>query len=129
MKRLLVIFVFAVCCGAVWSQINPEYQPQRTPEEIAQKQNATLIRELGLRDSVQLDTLYRMHLKYARMRQVSNTRAEDLQRMQAMIAELEHILTPEQYQQFMEHQFDDRPRHPHAIYRQPADTPKIQARP
>lgn len=129
MKRFFVIFVLATSCAAVWSQMIPDCQPPRTPEDIAQKQNVMLVRELGLTDSVQLDTLYRMHLKYARMRQVSNTLAEDLERMQAMIAELKNILTPEQYQQFMDHQVDDKPRHPHAIYRQPANTPKIQAKP
>jgi len=90
-----------------------EEKPQRTPEEIAQKLNSMLIRELGLTDSAQIDTLYRMHLKYARMRAKSNTRAEDLERRLASDMELKGILTPEQYERFMSRQIDERPRHPH----------------
>ena len=90
-----------------------EERPKRTPEEIAQKLNSMLVRELGLTDSVQIDTLYRMHLKYARMRALSNTHAEDLERRLAMDAELKGILTPEQYERFQNRQVDDKPRHPH----------------
>lgn len=74
-------------------------QPQRTPEEVARKQTAMLCRHLGLRDSIQKDTLYRMHLKYARMRQISPER--NTERRDQMDAELRGILTPEQYESFM----------------------------
>ena len=114
MKTWINILVFiAVCAGAYAQPPLGEELPQRTPEEIARKQNAKLIRELGLVDSAQIDTLFRMHLKYARMREISNTRAEDLERLQDMITELKGILTPEQYEQLMNRQVDDAPRHPH----------------
>ncbi len=129
MKRRLVIFVFAGLCASVFGQNPPDCQPQRTPEEIARKQNAMLSRELGLTDNAQLDTLYRMHLKYARLRAASNTRAEDLQRLQDMIKELQSILTPEQFDRFMNHEVQTRPRHPHLLYNQPSDTPRTRPAP
>ena len=115
MKRYFYIVLLAISTSSMYAQ--PPFQDcpqQRTPEDIAEKQTMMLRRELGLTDSVQLDTLYRMHLKYAKLRIVSNTRAEDLERLQAMTLELKNILTDEQYRQFMDHQVDDRPRHPHA---------------
>ena len=114
MKKCIFIIVFAAVAGGAFAQPPQESPQRRTPEEIALKQNAMLARELGLTDSIQLDTLYRMHLKYAKLRAISNTRAEDIERLQAMTQELKSILTAEQYQQFMDHQVDDRPRGPHS---------------
>lgn len=113
-KYFLVVALAAVTCTAFGQNVPPEGHPQRTPEEIARKQNAMIIRELGLKDSAQIDTLYRMHLKFAKLRAISNTRAEDVERLQAMTQELKGILTPEQYHQFMDRQVGDGPRNPHA---------------
>ncbi len=110
------------------AQTSQENLPQRTPEEIARKQNFMLSRELDITDSVQLDTLYRMHLKYARLRLISNTRAEDLDRQQAMTNELKGILTPEQFRRFMEHQVESRPRHPQVVFRSSNDTNHTQTK-
>ena len=129
MKRQFVIFALASVCSLGFAQPPQEDAPQRTPEEIARKQNLMLSRELGLTDSAQLDTLYRMHLKYARFRAVSNTRAEDLERLQALTKELQSILTPDQFKRFMDHQVEPRPRHPHVIYSQPGDTQRTQPTP
>ncbi len=74
------------------------------------KQTEMLSRELGITDSLTRDTLYRVHLRYVKMRQISNTRAEDLERMQAFYAELKQILTPQQYEQFMHQQMFPGPR-------------------
>ena len=115
MKKYYLLIAIAAVTGSVFAQMLPPEPPQhRTPEEIARKQNTMLARELGLTDSVQLDTLYRMHLKFAKLRAISNTRAEDIERLQAMTQELKGILTAEQYQQFMNRQVDDRPRGPHS---------------
>jgi len=129
MTKYLVTFIFAALYFVVMAQTPPENLPPRTPEEIARKQNSTLARELNLTDSSQLDTLYRMHLKYARMRAVSNTRAEDLERLQAMIAELKGILTAEQYARFMTHQVEHRPRHPQVTFHPTNDTNRISPKP
>lgn len=88
-----------------------ETRPQRTPEEEALKQTTRLVRELGIKDSVRIDTIYRMHLKYARFRQKGLTRAENIDRMNAIYAELKKLLTPEEFDQFMNHPAEQ-PRHP-----------------
>ena len=112
MKNLLYIFLFICATCPLWAQ----HHPQRTPEDIARKQTEMLVRELNIQDSIVRDTLYRMHLKFARKRQISNTRAEALQYMQEANEELKNILTPEQYQQFMDQQVNHEPHHPRAPY-------------
>lgn len=67
------------------------------------KQTMRLVRELGISDSVRIDTLYRMHLKYALVRQKGLTRAQNLERMQAIHNELKNLLTPEEFERFMNH--------------------------
>ena len=89
----------------------PSDRPQRTPEEEALKQTIRIMRELGIQDSVRFDTIYRMHLKYARWRQLGLTRAQNMQRMQAIHDELQHLLTPEEFEQFMNHP-SEMPRRP-----------------
>jgi len=86
--------------------------PQRTPEEIAQKQTQMMMRELGITDSALRDTLYRIHLKYALLRMHSNTRAENLSYLQAYSEDLSRVLSPEQYDRFMNRQIPDAPRYP-----------------
>lgn len=104
MKKLLSILSFALFSGLVMAQ-EPvsEPRPQRTPQEEALKQTMRLVRELGITDSVRIDTLYRMHLKYALVRQKGLTRAQNLERMQAIHNELKNLLTPEEFERFMNH--------------------------
>ncbi|MGN0236208.1 MAG: hypothetical protein ACI4BD_07880 [Paludibacteraceae bacterium] len=94
------------------------YTPQRTPEEVARKQTEVLVRDLGIKDSLQADTIYRIHLRYARLRQVSNTRAEHLERVQQMYQELKQVLTQEQYEEFMNQQLES-PRRPQPVCKMP----------
>jgi hypothetical protein len=89
--------------------LRAQERPQRTPEDIALKQTEMLVRELEIQDSVVRDTLFRMHLKFAQKRAISNTRAEALQYMQEANMELQQILTPEQYQQYMNQQVNYAP--------------------
>jgi hypothetical protein len=98
---ILTILLFSVSMSAQSSA--PEQRPQRTPEEEALKQTVRLTRELGIKDSIRIDTIYRMHLKYARFRQKGLTRAENMERMQAIYKELERLLTPEEFTRFMNH--------------------------
>ena len=102
----------ALISGCLWAQepANDD-RPKRTPEEEALKQTTRLIRELGIKDSVRIDTIYRMHLKYARFRQKGLTRAENMQRMQSIYDELKLLLTPEEFERFMNHPAEQ-PRHP-----------------
>lgn len=105
----ILLLVPAVCTQA-------QRYPQRTPEDIARKQTEMLVRELGIQDSIVRDTLYRMHLKFAQKRAISNTRAEAMIYMQEANEELKQILTPEQYQQFMDQQVNHAPHHPRSPY-------------
>ena len=117
MKPLVFVISFVLLSVAGFSQPpSPEGQPPRTPEEIAQKQTARLTRELNLTDSVQCDTLYRMHLKYVLERRANNTRGAEFERMQRMNNELKGILTAEQYERFMNRPMDDHPRRPQPVY-------------
>ena len=107
----LICFLFS---SVAWAQEPArDYfpRPQRTPEEEALKQTTRLVRELDIHDSVRIDTLYRMHLKYAKFRQKGLTRAENMERMQAIYAELKVLLTPEEFERFMNHPAEQ-PRHP-----------------
>ena len=88
-----------------------QVRPQRTPEEEASKQTERLVRELGIKDSVRIDTIYRMHLKYARIRQKGLTRAENMERMQSIYNELKRLLTPDEFERFMNHPAEQ-PRRP-----------------
>ena len=104
MKKLLSILSLALLSGLMMAQ-EPvsEPRPQRTPQQEARKQTMRLVRELGITDSVRIDTLYRMHLKYALVRQKGLTRAQNLERMQAIHNELKNLLTPEEFERFMNH--------------------------
>lgn len=114
MKRSVLIIVLLGLSAGLWSQTCPA--PRRTVEEEARKQTGMMVRELGLTDSLQTDTLYRLHLKYARLRRQSNTRQEELNRMVLFTEELKGILTPEQYNRFMSVQVDSLPRHRHPLF-------------
>ncbi len=113
-KRLFFIVFSAFMAGNVMAQeavSSAESRPQRTPEEEARKQTTRLVRELGIKDSVRIDTLYKMHLKYARFRQKGLTRGENMERMQAIYNELKALLTPEEFEHFMNHPAEQ-PRRP-----------------
>ena len=111
MKYFVLIVVF-ICVGA---KLFAQY-PRRTAEDIARKQTEMLVRELSIQDSIIRDTLYHLHLKYAHKREISNTRAEAMQYMQEINAELQNILTTEQYQRFMNQQVNYDPHRPHKPY-------------
>lgn len=112
MKKLFSLVFLALLAGSMMAQ-EPvaDQRLQRTPEEEALKQTTRLVRELGIQDSVRIDTIYRMHLKYARVRQNGLTRAQNMERMNAIYAELKHLLTPEEFERFMNHPAEQ-PRHP-----------------
>ena len=90
-----------------------QFSPKRTAMDIARKQTEMLVRELGITDSLLHEALFHMHLKYATLRDISNTRNEAIQRMIQMQEELKHILSPEQFAAFMNRQVEHHPRTPH----------------
>lgn len=106
---ILFICMMGVCFASAQDH---NVRRERTPEEEAAKQTERLIRELNIKDSARIDTLYKMHLKYAIQRQKCLTRAENIQRMQAIYAELKVLLTTEELERFMNHPVEQ-PRRPH----------------
>ncbi len=110
LKKLFSIVCATLVAGFMLAQ-EQNVRPQRTPEEEASKQTERLVRELGIRDSVRIDTIYRMHLKYAQIRQKGLTRAENMERMQSIYNELKLLLTPDEFERFMNHPAEQ-PRRP-----------------
>jgi len=109
MKNIFLLILLVGSSFTAFAQ-NEDFRPSRTPEEEALKQTEMLSRELSLSEQ-QRDTVYRIHLKYARLRQVSNTRAEGLERLNAMTKELLAIMTPEQQEAFLNKQIGPHTRH------------------
>ena len=102
-QRLFSLFMVVFLSLGMWAQESTVVRPQRTPEEEALTQTMRLVRELDLTDSVRIDTIYRMHLKYAMIRQKGLTRAENMERMQAIYSELKLLLTADEFDRFMNH--------------------------
>ena len=119
-KKLSFILFIALMSGGLWAQEPAGERPQRTPEEEALTQTTRLVRELGIHDSVRIDTIYRMHLKYAKYRQKGLSRAENMERMQAIYDELKRLLTKEEFERFMHHPAEQprRPRGANTLMRQ-----------
>ena len=116
LKRLFFIACAALVAVIMTAQELVSERPHRTPEEEALKQTTRLVRELDIRDSVRFDTIYRMHLKYARIRQNGLTRAQNMERMQAINEELKHLLSSEELDRFMNHPAEQ-PRRPRGANR------------
>lgn len=111
MNRLVYIF----CCLAflsLTSRAQESNYPQRTARDIALKQTKMLVNELGITDTILCEQLFHLHLKYAQMRDISNTRNEVLQRMMQIQEELKQLLSPEQFAAFMNRQMNSNPRIP-----------------
>ena len=115
-KRLFIILSIALSAGLMMAQELVSDRPQRTPEDEAIKQTVRLVRELDIKDSVRFDTIYKMHLKYARVRQKGLTRAQEMERMQAIYDELKTLLTEKEFDQFMNHPAEQ-PRRPRGANR------------
>ena len=90
------IMCLTLCGVCVYGQ-DPFAPQPRTAEEIAAKQTEALVRDLDIRDKQQRDTIYAIHLKYARQRVPSETREQAVDRMNRLLAELKGVLSDEQY--------------------------------
>jgi hypothetical protein len=111
MKQLSLLIFSLLLAGTLAAQEPTAARLQRTPEEEAVKQTERLVRELHIVDSVRIDTLYRMHLKYAILRRTGLSRAQEMERMNAIVAELKNLLTPQEFERFMNHPAEE-PRRP-----------------
>lgn len=129
MLKKLVLFLLIGLSSGMMAQ-SRSTMPQRSAEETAMKQTEMLVRELGITDSMTYDTIYRMHLKYERMRMRSNTRQDHLIYLQGITDELKGILTAEQFNQFMNTQLNPeshRPMRPQTnVQRQGASADSIR---
>ncbi len=110
-RVLLLLLLIAFFGGVMPAQDAVPARLQRTPEEEAVKQTERLVRELGIQDSVRIDTLYKMHLKFARLRRTGLSRAQEFARMNSIVEELKKLLTPEEFDRFMNHPAEQ-PRRP-----------------
>ncbi len=116
MKKYLFIVLFASGSLLLSAQAPAGMPvPKRSPEQVAAKQTERMVRELGISDSIQRQKLYDFHLKYALSRPDTLTRRIRLERMQAMTDELEHLLTKEQFNAFMDKQLEPQSHRPMSI--------------
>lgn len=91
--------VLVLCLAAVGVLVRAqESVPRRTAEERAMKQTEMLVRDLDIRDSLLRDTIYRVHLRYAKSREQVSSRSETIERMNRLLGELKGILSPQQFE-------------------------------
>lgn len=104
-----IIFISVGLSAQTQAPASSDGRPVRSPQEVARKQTAMLQRELNLTEE-QVDTVYKIHLKYAHQSAVSNTRKEVLERMNSMTGELLEVMTKDQQEKFLNKQVDAAPR-------------------
>jgi hypothetical protein len=107
-----IVFILLIISFTLVAKAQVNSHPQRSAADIAHKQTEMLVRELNITDSTTRDTLYRMHLKYAKKRTTLSNRDEILECMRNIQEELSHILTPAQYNAFMKLRLNQGPRSP-----------------
>ena len=73
--------------------------------------------------------IYQIRMDQYNRQKMFELQIEMAKGQQAMTKELQSILTPDQFKRFMNHQVEQRPRHPHVIYSQPGDTQRTQPTP
>lgn len=99
MSRYLCIFV-VLLLFPVLTVVAQESAPvpRRTAEERAMKQTEMLVRDLEITDTVLRDTLYQVHLRYVHRREQVSSRAEAVECVNQLLAELKSLITPAQYE-------------------------------
>ena len=93
-KYILFPLMFFCLITATFSQ-EVSVTSDRTPEQEAIKQTEKLQQELNL-SAEQTKQVYEINLRYARERQISNTRGEAMLRIKNKNAELEKVLSIDQ---------------------------------
>lgn len=108
MKPVTYIFILLLTFGASVHSAKAQETPvvmQRTPEQEAAKQTEKLQQELSLTQE-QVRKVYEINLRYARARQVSNTRTEAMERMKNKNADLEKVLTADQNERLQSKRYE-----------------------
>ena len=106
------IYIVAILLFSLAMSAQKSNYPQRTATDIALKQTKMLVDELNITDTLLCHRLFQLHLKYAQMRDISNTRNEALQRMMQLQEELKNLLSPEQFEAFINRQLNHNSRIP-----------------
>jgi hypothetical protein len=104
LKIILLAFYILFGCGFVAGQENTN-TPERTPEQEAARQTEKMQQELNLTPE-QVQQVHEINLKYARERQVSNSRTEALQRVKNKEQDLRKVLKPAQYNELQNKQYE-----------------------
>ncbi|MBQ7531053.1 MAG: hypothetical protein IJT12_05045 [Paludibacteraceae bacterium] len=95
--RVHIFLLLALVASTLFAQESPVVL-RRTAEERAMKQTEMLVRDLDIHDSLLRDTIYRVHLRYARRRDQATTRMEAVECINRLLLELKGILSPSQYE-------------------------------
>ncbi len=99
MQRFFIILISLICCFVLHTVAQEKCQrPQRTPEQEASKRTEMMKRDLQL-TPFQVDTVYKINLKYAHLRRMITTREAMMQSFEKLNAELKKVLTPQQFEQ------------------------------
>jgi hypothetical protein len=108
MKALKIILLIAVSLTLNLNIHSQEKSttPERTPELEAAKQTEKIQKELQLNQE-QAKQVHEINLKYARERQISNSRTEALERIKNKDTDLKRILKPEQYEQLKNKKYEN----------------------
>ena len=118
MKRFyLLISLVIPACGIMMAQGPRHDMHQRSAEECALKQTQMMVHELHIKDTAQYRAIFDMHLKYARLREGGCSRAQMMTYMEQSNEELKNILTKEQYDAYMNRQFQPGPHHQQPVGR------------
>lgn len=94
--KFILLIILAAINTSVFSVAQTVSVTDRTPEQEAIKQTEKLQSELKLTDE-QAKTVYEINLRYARERQLSNSRSQAMERIRNKNEEIQEVLSPQQY--------------------------------
>ena len=100
LKFILFVVLLAAICFPVVIAAQTVSVTDRTPEQEAIKQTEKLQSELKLTDE-QAKIVYEINLRYARERQLSNSRSQAMERIRNKNEEIQRVLSPQQYDELL----------------------------
>ena len=98
--KFIVFILLAAICFPVVIAAQTVSVTDRTPEQEAVKQTEKLQSELKLTDE-QAKIVYEINLRYARERQLSNSRSQAMERIRNKNEEIQRVLSPQQYDELL----------------------------
>ena len=98
--KFIVFILLAAICFPVVIAAQTVSVTDRTPEQEAIKQTEKLQSELKLTDE-QAKIVYEINLRYARERQLSNSRSQAMERIRNKNEEIQRVLSPQQYDELL----------------------------